>query len=197
MDHHQQLYAGDSFYWGTEPNDFARRTLQFMSSGDAIDIGAGEGSDAVFFAERGFDVLAVDPAKNGLEKAARLSRERGVGVQVLESDINSLKLDRTFNLVYSAGTIQYLKPETREKQFHHFQEQTSPGGLHALLTFVDHPDIPPAHDWSENESLYAPGELRTYYEGWRCLHFRSFVFDDDSGGEPHQHAVEEYIFEKP
>jgi tellurite methyltransferase len=68
--------------------------------------------------------------------------------------------------------------------------------VHALLTFVDHPDVPLAPDWSENEFLYAPGELRGYYAGWRILHTRSFIFEDDSGGEPHEHAVEEYVFQK-
>ncbi len=73
----------------------------------------------------------------------------------------------------------------------------SSGGVHAILTFVDHPDIPPAPDWSEGEFLYAPGELREYYAEWKYLHSHSLVFDDDSGGEPHKHAVEEYVFEKP
>lgn len=199
-DHHEQFYAGDEFHWGKEPNEFVRSVLEFIPEGEplrAIGIGAGEGRDTVFFAERGFDVLAVDTAANGLDKAIRLARERGVEIGVREGDVNSLELEDSFDLVYSAGTIQYLRPENREKQFAHFQKRTNPGGLHALLTFVDDPDIPPAPDWGENEFLYAPSELRKYYAGWRCLHFRAFVFDDDSGGEPHKHAVEEYVFEKP
>ncbi|MBA2694142.1 MAG: class I SAM-dependent methyltransferase [Rubrobacter sp.] len=199
-DHHQTLYETNEFYWGKEPNDFARRALDFIPEGEplrVIDIGAGEGRDSVFFAERGFDVLAVDAAPNGLEKATRLAKERGVEVEVREGDVNSLEPEGSFALVYSAGTIQYLRPENREKQFAHFRERTAPGGFHALLTFVEDPEIPPAPDWSENEFLYAPGELREYYAGWECLHSRAFVFDDDSGGEPHKHAVEEYVFLKP
>jgi hypothetical protein len=62
---------------------------------------------------------------------------------------------------------------------------------------VDHPQVASAPYWGDNEYLYAPGELRSYYEGWECLHARSFVFDDDSSGAPHQHAVEEYVFLRP
>lgn len=198
--HHQTLYETAEFYWGKEPNDFARRTLASIPENKplrAIDIGAGEGRDAVFFAENGFDVLATDTATNGLKKAIRLAREHGVEIEVLEGDVNSLELEGSFDLVYSAGTIQYLRPENRERQFAHFQKRTTSGGVHALLTFVDHPGIPLAPDWGENEFLYDPGELREYYAGWRCLHSRAFVFDDDSGGEPHKHAVEEYVFAKP
>lgn len=199
-DHHHTLYETDEFYWGREPNDFARRTLDFIPEGTpvrAVDIGAEEGRDAVFFAERGFDILATDPATNGLEKATRLACERGVEIEIREGDVNSLELEGSFDFVYSAGAIQYLRPENRERRFARFRERNAPGGVHALLTFVDNPDIPPATGWGENEFLYAPGELREYYAGWRCLHSQSFVFDDDSGGEPHKHAVEEYVFEKP
>lgn len=196
-DHHQNLYATEDFYWGREPNDFARRALDFAHGTSAIDIGAGEGRAAVFLAEHGFDILAVDTAANGLAKAMRLAQERGVEVRVREGDVNSLELDGSFDLVYSAGTIQYLHPENRERRFAYFQKHTNSGGVHAILTFVDHPDIPPAPDWSEGEFLYAPGELREYYAEWKCLHSHSLVFDDDSGGEPHKHAVEEYVFEKP
>ncbi len=199
-DHHQNLYETEEFYWGKQPNDFARRVLDFIPENKPfriIDIGAGEGRDAVFFAERGFDVLVADSAPSGLEKTLRLSRERGVEVRLLEGDINTLELEPFFDLVYSAGAIQYLRPENRERQFEHFRERTNPGGVHALLAFVDNPGIPPAPDWSENEFPYAPDELRRCYAGWRCLHSSAFVFADDSGGEPHEHAVEEYVFAKP
>lgn len=196
-DHHQNLYATNNFYWGEEPNDFARLTLGFARGTSAIGLGAGEGRDAVFFAEHGLDTLAVAPSSNGLEKATRLAKERGVGIRVREGDINTLELEGSFDLVYSAGAIQYLRPENRERRFAHLRERTAPGGIHALLAFVDDPNVPLVPDWSEGEFLYAPGELREYYAGWGRLHSRAFVFDGDSGGEPHKHAVEEYVFEKP
>lgn len=199
----QRMYAGDEYYWGREPNGFAERALALSPEAPwghrmrAVDIGCGEGRDAVFFAERGLDTLAVDVAPNGLEKALRLARERRVELRVEQGDVNSLKLDGTFDLVYSIGTIQYLLPENREGRFGHLKEQTAPGGLHALFAFVDRPDIPPAPDHMLDEHLYAPGELPAYYTGWEVLHSRAFVFDDDSGGVSHQHAAEEYVFEKP
>lgn len=196
----QEIYCGEGYYWGTEPNGFAETALGFLGGREGlrtVDLGAGEGRDAVLFAERGLDTLAVDISPNGLAKAGRLARERGVEIETLQGDVNTLALGGTFDLVYSIGTVQYIEPANRAQRFEHFKDRTAPGGLHTLLTFVEHPEVPPAPDWGDNEYLYAPGELRGYYEGWGCLHARGFVFDDDSSGEPHRHAVEEYIFEKP
>ncbi len=199
----QRMYAGDEYYWGREPNGFARRALEFLPQSPknaklrAVDVGAGEGRDAVFFAKNGLETLAVDVSPNGLEKALHLAGEEGVNLVVEQGDVNSLELEGPFDLVYSIGTIQYLSPENRPERFGHLKEQTAPGGLHALFAFVDHPDLSPAPDLMEDEHLYAPGELPGYYTGWEVLHSRAFVFDDDSDGIPHRHAAEEYVFRKP
>lgn len=48
----------------------------------------------------------------------------------------------------------------------------------------------------DDKYLYVPGELPRYYAGWEVLHSRTFIFDDESGGVPHQHAAEEYVFRR-
>ena len=199
----QRMYAGDGYYWGREPNEFARRIVRFLSRAPerrrlrAVDVGAGEGRDAVFFTGHGLDVLAVDVAPNSLKKAKKLAGEKGVDLSVEQADINSMRLSWKFDLVYSIGVLQYLFPENRVEQIEQFQEYTVPGGIHALFVFVDHPELPVAPDWGNDEYLYAPEELPGYYAGWECLYSRSFVFDDDSDGVLHQHAAEEYVFKKP
>lgn len=196
----QAMYAGDDYYWGTDPNDLAETTLQYLDDPDStrlVDLGAGEGRDSVYFADNGVDVLAVDVAPNGLAKAERLAADRDVDLDTLAADVNDLTLASTVDAVYSIGTVQYVRPENRERQFDHFKSQTAAGGLHSIFAFVDHPDVPPAPDWGDNEYSYDPGELRGYYDDWELCHEEAFVFDDDSGGEPHQHAAEVVVAHKP
>lgn len=198
----QQMYAGDEYYWGKERNDLARRSLELLprSASDrprAVDIGAGEGRDAVLFAEDGLGTLAIDIAPNGLQKATRLAREKEVDLRLDLGDVNTLTLSGTFDLIYSIGTIQYVEPANRRTWFDHLQEHTAPGGINSLFAFVDDPELTPAPDWGTNEYLYDPGDLPKYYAGWEILYSRSFIFDDDSSGAPHKHAAEEYIFGKP
>lgn len=197
------MYVGDDYYWGREPNEFARRIMRFLPRTPenrrlrSVDIGAGEGRDAVFFAGVGLNVLAVDVAPNGLKKAIRLAREMDVDLSVEQADINTLHLTRELDFIYSIGTLQYLLPENRSERLRHLQEHTTAGGIHALFVFVNAPGISPAPDWDEDEYLYAPGELPGYYEVWERLYSRGFLFDDDSDGIPHQHVAEEYVFRKP
>lgn len=200
FDELQSLYAGEEYYWGTEPNELARRVVELAPDRPepvAVDVGAGEGRDSVHLAEHGMAVTAIDIAPNGLDKVERLAAERGVEIRTRRGDVNDLELAAPVDVFYSIGTIQYLRPENRAARFEHFKERTTPGGIHALFAFVDHPDVPPAPDWGDNEHFYDPDELSGYYEGWESLYDESFVFDDDSGGEPHQHAAREAIYRKP
>ena len=57
---------------------------------------------------------------------------------VEQGDINTFELVGEWDLIYSIGTIQYIKPENRQERLEHFQEHTSPGGINALFAFVDH-----------------------------------------------------------
>lgn len=193
------MYAGESFYWGTDHNALAEHAVEHAPDRAdlrAVDVGAGEGRDAVHLAANGMDVLAVDVARNGLAKAERLAAERGVELHTLLADVNTLSLAAPVDVVYSIGTVQYLRPTERAARFAHLRGRTRPGGVHALFAFVDH-GLPPAPDWGDDEYLYDPGELDDYYEGWETVFADGFVFEDDSGGEPHRHAAEERVFRKP
>lgn len=197
----ERIYGQDEYYWGTEPNEMAEKTVELTPKTDsdvtAIDIGAGEGRDAVFFAEQGWRVYALEVSPNGLLKAERLAEQRGESIQTIEADANNATLPETVDVVYSSGAIQYIRPENRERQFDHFKQQTTSGGVHALFAFVDHPEIPTAPDWTESEYFYTRDELMEYYQDWNVIECEEVIFDDESSGEPHQHAAEILFVEKP
>ena len=202
----QERYSDDAYYWGTEPNDLAATAVEYVEASTAtgasdapvaVDVGAGEGRDAVYLAEEEFRTYAVDPVPAGLEKAERLADERGVEVETRRGDVNDLELPERVDLFYSIGTLQYLRPENREAQFRRFRDATREDGVHAVFAFVDHPEVATAPDWGDDERFYAQGELRGYYDDWEILEEDAFVFDDDSDGEPHRHAAEVVVARKP
>ncbi|WP_243663586.1 class I SAM-dependent methyltransferase [Rhodothermus marinus] len=49
-----------------------------------VELGAGEGRNAVWLARRGFQVTAVDYAEAGLEKTHRLAAQQGVAVETIQ-----------------------------------------------------------------------------------------------------------------
>ncbi|MCH8551143.1 MAG: class I SAM-dependent methyltransferase [Natronospirillum sp.] len=82
-----ERYSTQEYAYGKEPNDFLRRTADDILPGDVLCIGEGEGRNAVFLAQLGFNVTAVDLSEVGLAKAQRLAAERGVTITTIQADL--------------------------------------------------------------------------------------------------------------
>ncbi len=80
-------YAGRELVWTAEPNRFVVAELQDLAPGRALDVGAGEGRNAVWLASRGWQVTAVDFSAVGLDKGRRLAEDRGVAVDWVLADV--------------------------------------------------------------------------------------------------------------
>jgi SAM-dependent methyltransferase len=80
-------YAGPELVWGSGPNCFVAEELAALAPGRAIDLGTGEGRNAIWLAERGFTVTAVDFSRVGLARAAGLAAGRGVSVDWVHADL--------------------------------------------------------------------------------------------------------------
>jgi len=83
-----ELYASTELVWTAEANRFVAEELAGLAAGRALDLGTGEGRNAIWLAERGWQVTAVDFSAVGLAKAAALEARRGVtGVRWVEADL--------------------------------------------------------------------------------------------------------------
>lgn len=82
-----QRYAGDDYFYGTEPNDFLRAQVAQLPPGEVLCIGDGEGRNGVWLAQLGFAVTAVDMSEVGLGKARALAAARGVRLQTVHADL--------------------------------------------------------------------------------------------------------------
>ena len=196
---YEKWYAGEEYYWGTRPGDFCDALMELRPCPPAkrvLDIGCGEGKDAVYLAEQGYQVTAFDLTENGIRKAKRLAADRGVEIDAYVDDINTFEAHGQFDIVYSTGTVQYLRDENKAAFFEKVDRITRRGGIAYFNVFVQKPflELPP--DWDIEEKMWNPGELFTYLSRWKFLKIDEALFQDDSGGVPHWHCMDTVICEK-
>ncbi len=197
---YNERYESEDYYWGREPSSIAAKLVDLLPSEPrlkALDIGCGEGRDAVFLAKAGLDVTAFDISQVGLEKAHRWAGESGVALKLVCADINEHRLDEDYDILLSSGVLHYIPEELRDEIFANYRAHTRPGGLHAFATLLDDPSIPPAPDAEPSAHLWRPGGLVTRYTDWAIEFHDEIVFDCNSGGVPHQHALGRLIARKP
>jgi tellurite methyltransferase len=196
---YEEQYKTPDYYWGTEPNSACYQVLKLMPPTKRLkllDIGCGEGKDAVFFARNGYDVTAFDVSDAGIEKTKRLAAKVGVHVHVFKADITDYRVENDFDIVYSSGVLNYIKPEFRSDIFANYRRFTNPGGLHVMNVFVHKPFIAPPPEKEPNSFKWHSGELLAHYRDWFIMESSEAVFDCNSSGVPHQHAMTKLIAQK-
>ena len=82
-----ERYAAAELVWSAEPNRFVATELGGLPPGRALDLGAGEGRNAIWLAERGWQVTAADFSGVALAKAAKLAASRGVSIDWVQADL--------------------------------------------------------------------------------------------------------------
>ena len=81
-------YGAEDRMWSSNPNGTLVREVADLAPGRALDVGAGEGADALWLAERGWEVTASDISGNALARVGAEAERRGLAVRSLRADAN-------------------------------------------------------------------------------------------------------------
>lgn len=86
-------YHEEGWAFGTDPNDFLREQAHQLPRGRVLCLAEGQGRNAVWLAQRGHDVTAMDQSAKGLEDARRLATERGVTIATVCADLADWEIE--------------------------------------------------------------------------------------------------------
>jgi tellurite methyltransferase len=180
------VYKSNKCYWGLEPTNEVVSILKYVESGDVLDLGVGQGRNALFLAKYGFDVTGVDIAGEGIKKFLDLARVMQVNVTGIVSNIMEYIINRSFDVVISNATLHFLEKEEIDWAIEHVKNHTNPNGLNVITVFtIDNPNPNFPH-------LFEKNELKQYYSDWEILEYGEYVTPMETHGEngiPHQHGV--------
>ncbi|MEW6902291.1 class I SAM-dependent methyltransferase [Trueperella pyogenes] len=128
-----ERYSASGRVWSGQPNGLLVQEVEGLSPGAALDVGAGEGADAVWLASHGWQVTAVDISSVAIARARSAGEDAGVDVTWLVSDIADVS--GQFDLV----SAFYPSVPKGTDMFQHICNLVAPGGT---LLFVHH--VPPS-----------------------------------------------------
>ncbi|MCL2377847.1 MAG: helix-turn-helix domain-containing protein [Defluviitaleaceae bacterium] len=191
--HYERDYRKEDYYWGVQPSKMCLQILELIPPVGPVkilDIGCGEGKDAVFLARCGYDVSAFDISKAGIEKTKRLAEKARVHVRTFRANLCDYRLCEEYDVLFSSGTLHYIRPELRDEIMANYKAHVNENGIVAFHVFVEKPfiDLPPDDDLS-NFYQWKTGQLFMYFHDWAVEHCSEYIFDCNSAGMPHRHAA--------
>jgi 2-polyprenyl-3-methyl-5-hydroxy-6-metoxy-1,4-benzoquinol methylase len=181
-----ERFKGRRFAFGKEPNPFLKKHIRFLPKGKALDLASGEGRNAVFLAQHGFDVEAVDISEKGLKKAQKLANETGVKIRASLADLDAYKIEKEkYDLI---ADFYFLKRSLIPK----IKGGLKKGGRIIFETYIlEHRNI--STEGPKDRKYYLkPNELLRLFKDFRIVSYREGIFKE--GGR--KKAVASLIAEK-
>lgn len=131
----EDRFSIESYLYGTDPNEFLRDNVSVLPAGKVLCLAEGEGRNAVFLAESGFDVRSVDFTEAGVAKTLRLAEQRGVSVQAVLGDlavvdIGSVRWDSIVSI------FAHMPPKVRRSLHARVVTALKPGGVFLLEAYT-------------------------------------------------------------
>lgn len=153
---YEELYR--SRVWSGRPNPQLVAEVADLAPGTALDAGCGEGGDAIWLAERGWRVTAVDFAATALTRAA----EHAPQVEWVEADLTTWSPPQRYDLV-SAQFLQ-LPSADRVPLFARLAATVAPGGTLLLVGHDFSDTTTTAHRPPEPDLFFTADELAAALE---------------------------------
>jgi len=154
-----------------------------LTPGKALDLACGPGRNAIWLAEHGWDVKAVDGSKAAIEILEHRAAARGLDIHTKVADLERLKFHiepRSYGLICKCYYLQRsLMPAVLEG--------VRPDGMAIVIVHLAE---------AGEETTYkhaAPGELRRFFDGWEILH----DYEGPPRDSAHKRSVAEIVARKP
>ncbi len=148
-----------------------------LPPGRALDLACGTGRNALWLAEHGWSVTAVDGSPTAIE----ILRHHAAGLPI-ETQIADLE-SPTFTIAPASYHLIAICYYLERKLFEPAKRGLVPGGIIVAIALLSEPG-------KDNSFRVDPGELPRTFDGWEILHHRE-------GRDQWHHNVAEIVARKP
>ena len=165
--------------------------------GKVLDMGCGQGRNALYLGLKGFDVTAVDNNPHAVQNVEELARIEELNVRAFEYDLNAANIQENFDYMVATVVFMFLMPRYVPDVIANMKEHTNPGGYNLIVSAMDTEDFPCPMPFPFK---FGEGELREYYKDWELVEYEEelgSMHAKDEFGNPIQFKFVTMLAKKP
>jgi len=165
--------------WGAAPNPLLVATCLNVPAGKALDLACGAGRNAIWLAERGWKVTAVDGAASAIEILRDRSAKAGLAMDASVADLET----NGFQIGESSWDLIVMCFYLQASLFEPAKLGVRSGGLVLAIVHIAEPGGEPT------DHRLRPGELKQYFTDCEILHY----YEGKSNDAAHKRPVAEIV----
>lgn len=192
--------AADYFskkYGMSATHSAVRTAVEIVPQGKALDMGCGQGRNALFLGLQGFDVTAVDNNPQAVQNVNELAQLEKLPVRAFEYDLHAANLQGDFDYIVATVVLMFLQPRFVPQVIADIQAHTHSGGYNLIVSAMDTADFPCPMPFPFK---FREGELREYYKDWELIEYKEelgSMHARDEFGNPIQFKFVTMLAKKP
>jgi len=169
--------------FATAPVPLVAETAKRLPPGRALDLACGTGRNALWLAQRGWSVTAVDGATTAIKILRRRASLGGLAVDARVADLERGE----YKIEPSAWDLICISYYLQRDLFESAKQGLAPGGVLIAIVHIAAPGERPTHH------RLGPGELAGYFREWEILH----RYEGPPNDPAHQRPVAEIVARRP
>lgn len=159
-------YSNQQYVFGKKPAKFLSKNYDYIPQGaEVLDLGMGEGRNAVFLARKGYKVTGIDISSVAVKKSRALAREFGVRINGIVASLEKYKFKE--NSLDAIICFYYVDRELNKRMM----SWLKPGGILIYEAYTDHQRKVKGYKQYDRRYLLRPTELLNMFKGMKVLKY--------------------------
>lgn len=147
-----------------EPSDIVVQMARMLPPGaSVIDLGAGQGRNALYLASKGFDVTAVEREDSEVKIMNKKNSKAKRKIKIVQADIHEFAPDKQYDAVISNTVLHFFSPEEVVESIQKMKQATKQKGYNLITAYSD--KNPPG----KRSYLFKHNELLEFYRDWEII----------------------------
>ncbi|CAB1274982.1 putative AdoMet-dependent methyltransferase [Candidatus Nitrosacidococcus tergens] len=171
--------------------------VEYVKPCKVLDLGCGQGRNALFLGLLGYDVTASDINPSSANVIHEIANAEGFKLNTEVYDMNQASIGDNYDLIVATVVYMFLQPQQIPAIIADMQNKTNQGGYNLIVSAMDTKDFPCHMPFS---FTFTEGELAQYYQRWDLLTYEEEVGSmhaKDAAGNPIQLKFVTMLAKKP
>jgi tellurite methyltransferase len=168
QDRFDQKYRANPHLFGQKPMLVLKKSLKYVSSGRALELGVGNGRNATYLLSKGFTVTGIDNSQEGI-KILKKKFSQEPRLQLIKANVLNFSTKEKFDLVCAIGLLHFFELKNIKKLVNKIKTNTQNGGVNVLAVKMTQNfanDLPHIFTHNELKKFYTKPcwEIKYYQE---------------------------------